>query len=200
MSESTDTRTRLINATLDIILTRGEAAVRVTEVAEAAGIKQPSMYYFFKNRDELIESSYRELYMRTVADTVGMFERELSSANSREEAIAGATRALEFAFSNDRFEVRVLRLGLLNRALTNEALLREVNDASYESHLQLAAQFARVQREGWIRNDVSPLTLALWSRSMVFGRLILEVDVDRYDGDEWNRIAIESLIAGFLPR
>jgi hypothetical protein len=32
----------------------------------------------------------------------------------------------------------------------------------------------------------------VWVRSLIFGRLVLEVAGDRYDGDEWTRLAISS--------
>jgi TetR/AcrR family transcriptional regulator len=188
------TRTRLIDATIEVIATRGDAAVRLVEVAAAAGIHQSSIYYFFPSREELVVAAHRERYRRAVAETLNTFESEIAGASSLEGFREGAIRALEFAFSDDRREVRLIRMALLSKALTNDELRREVNDAAHEGHQALAEILDQAQRAGWIRSDVSALTLAIWVRSLIFGRLVLEVDPHRYDGSEWNRLALSSFV------
>jgi AcrR family transcriptional regulator len=192
VSDGAETRARLVEATIEVIATRGEAAVRMVEIAAAAGIKQPSIYYFFPSREDLVVAAHRERYRRAVAEVIGRFEAEFAEAKSAEEFREGSVRALQFALSDERSEARAVRLGLLAKALTNDELLREVNDAAHEGHVALAAILERAQRAGWVRGDVSPLTLAVWVRSLIFGRLVLEVAGDRYDGDEWTRLAISS--------
>ncbi len=192
VSDGAETRARLIDATIEVIATRGDAAVRMVEIAESAGIKQPSIYHFFPKREDLVVAAHRERYRRSVAEVVGRFESEFASATTADEFEKGAFRALQFAMSDERREARVVRLGLLAKALTNEELLREVNEAAYEGHTALASILERAQRAGWVRGDVSPLTMAVWVRSLIFGRLIAEIDGERYDRDEWTRLAISS--------
>jgi AcrR family transcriptional regulator len=189
-----DTRTRLIDATIEVIATRGDAAVRLVEVAAAAGIKQSSIYYFFPTREALVVAAHRERYRRAVAETLESFEAAISGATSLEDFQQGAIRSLEFAFSDDRRETRLIRMALLSKAVTNDELRREVNEAAYQGHMVLAEILERAQRAGWIRTDVSALTLAVWVRSMIFGRLVLEVDPEQYDGAEWNRLALSSFV------
>ena len=194
MKEGEATRRRLIDATIDVMATRGDAAVRLVEVAAAAGIKQSSIYYFFPTREDLVIAAHRERYRRSVAETLESFEAAISGATSLEGFREGAIRALEFAFSDERRNTRLIRMALLSKAVTNDELRREVNDAAYQGHLALAKNLERAQQAGWIRTDVSALTLAIWVRSMIFGRLVLEVDPQRYDGAEWNRLALSSFI------
>ncbi|MEY4372750.1 MAG: hypothetical protein RL219_1519 [Actinomycetota bacterium] len=190
--DANDTRLRLIDATIEVIATRGDAAVRLVEVAAAAGITQSSIYYFFPTREDLVVAAHRERYRRAVAEVVESFEAEIAAATSFEGFREGAIRALGFAFAPDRRDVRLSRMALLAKALTNDELRREVNDAAYEGHRLLAEILERAQRAGWVRSDVSAMTLAVWVRSMIYGRLVLEVDPDRYDGTEWNHLAISS--------
>ena len=194
MTDGAETRMRLINATIEVIAERGDAAVRLVEVAAAANIKQSSIYYFFPTRDDLVVAAHRERYRRAVAEMVVSFESEIAAATSVEEFREGAIRALETAFSEDRRETRLIRMAVLTKALTNDDLQREVNDASHQGHLELAKILDRAQRAGWVRTDISALTLAVWVRSMIFGRLVLEVDSERYDGAEWNQLAFSSLV------
>ena len=90
------------------------------------------------------------------------------------------------------------RVLLLAKGLSNEELLGEVNQAAFQSNQRLAAVLENAQRQGWIRNDVTPLTLAVWVRSQVIGRFLLEVDSKRYDGEEWTRLALSSIESTLL--
>lgn len=199
MLESAETRERLIDATIEVIATRGEAAVRMVEIAAVVGIKQPSIYHFFSSRDDLVVAAHRERYRRSVAQALGRFDAEFISATTADEFKDGWVRALRFAFSDERREARAVRLALLAKALTNDDLLREVNDAAYEGHQALAGIIEKAQDAGWVRSDVSALTLAVWTRSMIFGRLVLEIDPDRYDSDEWTDLAISSFSRTTAP-
>lgn len=185
---------RLIDAAIEVIAARGDAAVRLVDVAAAAGINQSSIYYFFPSREDLVVAAHRERYRRAVAEGLGSVEAEIASATSVEGFREGATRALEAFFSEPWLQTRVVRLALLARALTHDELRREVNEAAHQGHQALAEILGRAQRAGWVRSDVSALTMAVWVRSMIFGRLLIEVDPDRYDGGEWNRLAISSFL------
>jgi AcrR family transcriptional regulator len=181
-----------------VIATRGDAAVRMVEIAAAAGIKQPSIYHFFPSREDLVVAAHRERYKRGVTEALGRFEAEFASSTTADDFREGWLRALQFALSDERREARTV-LGLLAKALANDDLLREVNDAAYEGHVVLARIIERAQQAGWVRNDVSPLTMSVWVRSMIFGRLIAELDDDRYDRDEWTRLALSAFLRTVEP-
>ena len=199
MSDGSETKARLIDATIEVIASRGDAAVRMVEIAEVVGIRQPSIYHFFPSREELVVAAHRERYRRSVAQALGRFDEEFNSATTADEFNEGWVRALRFSFSDERREARTVRLSLLAKALTNDDLLREVNDAAYEGHQVLAGIIEKAQKAGWVRDDVSALTLAVWTRSMIFGRLVLELDSDRYDADEWTQLAISSFARTTAP-
>lgn len=199
VSSGAETREKLIEATIEVIARRGDAAVRMADIAAAVGIKQPSIYHFFPSREVLVVAAHRERYKRAVVEVIGRFESEFATAETAEEFREGAVRALEFALSDERSEARIVRLGLLAKAVTNDELLRELNDAAHEGHLALAAILERAQAAGWVRSDVSALTMAVWTRSMIFGRLIAEIDDGRYDGAEWTRLALSAFLRTLSP-
>jgi TetR/AcrR family transcriptional regulator, cholesterol catabolism regulator len=49
------TRERILDATAAILRERGLAELRLTDVADRAGLHAPSIYYHFKSREDLIE-------------------------------------------------------------------------------------------------------------------------------------------------
>ena len=65
MSVELDTRAKLLNATIEAIAAGGESSVRVSTVASAVGVREPSVYHFFKNREALVEAAQIERYRRS---------------------------------------------------------------------------------------------------------------------------------------
>jgi AcrR family transcriptional regulator len=53
--KSIRTRERILDAAATVLSRKGYAATRLTDVAEAAGVQAPAIYYYFGSRDELIE-------------------------------------------------------------------------------------------------------------------------------------------------
>lgn len=54
-SKSARTRQRILDAAARVLGDKGYAATRLVDVAEAAGIQAPAIYYYFESRDELID-------------------------------------------------------------------------------------------------------------------------------------------------
>ena len=50
---SPDSRTRLLNAAIDVIRTRGYSATRVEDICAAAGLTKGSFFHHFKSKDEI---------------------------------------------------------------------------------------------------------------------------------------------------
>ena len=197
MSVSPDSRQRLIDAAIEVIATKGESALRLTEVAEMAGLKQPTIHHFFPGREDLVVAAHRERYRRAVFDAFETFDSLVAGANTREEFVEASERGLRYAFQNSHKTARATRIALFAKAETNKELLQEINDSSFEANRGLATVIAKGQANGWIRDDFTPLTLAVWIRSQIFGRYVLEIDSDRYDGDEWTQISLAAIGAVF---
>ncbi len=198
VSEKRDSRERLLDAAIEVIATKGESALRLIEVAEMAGLKQPTIHYMFPTREDLVVAALRERYRRAVLDVLETYDSLVAGATTRDEFVRASIRGLEFAMQDQRKAARATRLALFVKAETNAALLRELNDAAFEGNQRLAAVLGNAQRQGWIRDDVSPLTLAVWIRGQVLGRFVLEMDSERYDGEEWTRFAIAAIEATLL--
>jgi TetR/AcrR family transcriptional regulator, cholesterol catabolism regulator len=54
-SKSALTRLRILDAAARVLSERGYAGLRLTDVAAAADLQAPAIYYYFPSRDELIE-------------------------------------------------------------------------------------------------------------------------------------------------
>jgi len=54
-SKSARTRERILDAAAQVLSRKGYAGTRLVDVAEAAGVQAPAIYYYFSSRDELVE-------------------------------------------------------------------------------------------------------------------------------------------------
>lgn len=73
------TKNKLIQATIDLALVQGLGAVSLGEVAEAVGIKKPSIYNHFKSKADLIDEVFA--YLETSALTVTDWLPSVSSSD-----------------------------------------------------------------------------------------------------------------------
>lgn len=198
MRAPNDTRERLIDAAIDVIESQGESALRLSEIAAVVGIKQPSIYYFFAGREELLTAAHRERYRRAAAQAVGLFDTELAAATTKEAFAEAAERILRFSFQTERKVNRAVRVSLMAKAMTSQELLDEINSASYESNRRLAEIVAEAQRKGWVTRAYSPMSIVVWLRGQVLARFLLEIDIERYDEAEWTDLAVSTILKGFM--
>ncbi|MCU4672959.1 TetR/AcrR family transcriptional regulator [Microbacterium fluvii] len=54
-AKSQRTRQRILDAAAQVLSRKGYAGTRLTDVAEAAGVQAPAIYYYFGSRDDLVE-------------------------------------------------------------------------------------------------------------------------------------------------
>jgi AcrR family transcriptional regulator len=60
-------REKLIQAAIQVIAKEGLGGASFQQVADAAGLKQSSLFYYFANKDELVESVIGEIIVRSQA-------------------------------------------------------------------------------------------------------------------------------------
>ena len=61
MSKSEETLSSIVEASYRLFAGHGIAKTTYTMIAEEVGIAKPSIYYYFKSKDALIESIFNEL-------------------------------------------------------------------------------------------------------------------------------------------
>ena len=58
MSVGEDTRSRILDAAIEMMDSGGEASIRVAAIAAKLDIAEPSIYHHFTNRAALAEAAY----------------------------------------------------------------------------------------------------------------------------------------------
>ena len=110
MSELTDNRQKILNTALELFAKKGYDAVSTIEIANAAGITKPTMYYYFGSKEGLLTEILSARYTR--------FLKDLKAATSLSEDVALTFfRMMRLYFDyaiNDR-DFILLKLSTVNR-------------------------------------------------------------------------------------
>lgn len=152
-----DKRERILRAAIRVFARKGFYATRVSEIAKAAGVADGTIYLYFKNKDDVLISIFD--------DRIGKLITVLREETARYARVEDRIRAIiEIQLgllegSRDLAEVITVNLRQSSR------LLKQYAAPSFSAYLEVVAGvIADGQREGVLRGDVSPRTIArsLW--------------------------------------
>lgn len=103
-------RTRILDATADLLRTSGLKGTKLSEVAKRAGMLAPSLYHHFASKDELIEEVLVEGCHRNTRFITTRVERLGETASAVERIEAAITAHLEFLLKGDQYSSAVSRV------------------------------------------------------------------------------------------
>jgi TetR/AcrR family fatty acid metabolism transcriptional regulator len=67
--ETTDRRRELVRAAIRVFARKGFHAARVGDIAEEAGVAHGLLYHYFRSKDDVLETIFRETWAGLVAET-----------------------------------------------------------------------------------------------------------------------------------
>ncbi len=195
MSVELDTRAKLLNATIDAIASGGEGSVRVSSVAAEVGVREPSVYHFFKNREALVEAAQIERYRRSYAEMMVPFEAAALMADSWDDFERSVRKIFAAIYTPARAEVRSIRMNVMGAAQTSPTIAAAVNEINLENTESLARVMTFGQEKGWVTKDLDAMALAYWGIGQINGRVMAEMNPAEVDLEAWNKVSIEAVLA-----
>ena len=140
-------RRLILDAAVRVFARKGYHTSRVGDIAEEAGVAHGLLYHYFRSKEELLETIFRETW-RDVLDAVRAIEETDETARER---LAGIAKILLRAWKRDPDLVRVLV-----REVTRSSHLQRRIDEIDAAFSGLERIIARGQADGEFRNDVDP--------------------------------------------
>jgi AcrR family transcriptional regulator len=196
MARRSDTRERLIAAAVELIDARGVGRLRLREVAAAVGIQEPSIYKFFRDKDDLVTTASVVRYQRGLIDLTKVFVRRVESSRTASEFTQAIDDTIRDAYVEERALYRSSRFDVLGMAQSQPELAALLLVAQHEADVLLASALRFAVARGWVRDDVDPLVLAHWAFSLINGRIFVELDPSRSSAAQWDRLTIDAIIQG----
>ncbi len=150
---ASDKRERILRAAIRVFARKGFYATRVSEIAKAAGVADGTIYLYFKNKDDVLISIFEDRMSRLLDVLRAETERH-ACVEDRIRAIIELQLGL-LEGSRELAEVITVNLRQSTR------LLKQYAAPSFTQYLDLiAGVIAGGQREGVLRDDVSPRIMA----------------------------------------
>jgi AcrR family transcriptional regulator len=195
MSVELDTRAKLLNATIDAITAGGEGSVRVSTVAAAVGVREPSVYHFFKNREALVEAAQIERYRRSYLEMVLPFEAAALMSDTWADFERAVRKIFAAVYSPERAELRSIRMNVMGAAQSSPAIAAAVIEVNHETAESLARVMTFGQEKGWVTKDLDAMALSYWGIGQINGRVMAEMNPSQVDLDAWTKVSIEAVMA-----
>ena len=191
------TRSRILNAAIEMMETGGESSVRLGAIAEGLGNKEPSIYHHLKNRTDLVNAAYVEWYWQCLKTDISV-DAMMVLVDSKEDYVRAIRKSMEWSYQPERHHARSIRLSVLGAAQRNPELAVAINDINKKFLATIADAVAVAQQKGWLRTDLDPMATAYWLHGQIIGRVVAEMDPGQVDFAEWDKVSFEAVLGLIL--
>jgi AcrR family transcriptional regulator len=187
------TAQRLLEAAIGAIDTGGEAAVRVQEVADAAGVQIPILYRQFGSRDGLIQAAQVERLSRTLGREMDDLASAMDAVATAEEFRALIDAVLASLDGAERRTARWKRVNVVGSTYGRPDLAVAVSKLQTRAVQGIAHALQRPQESGWLRDDLDLEAFAAWFAGQTMGRVLIELGGSEIDDSAWNSISADAV-------
>ncbi len=186
-----DSRQELIDAALDIIVTRGIDAVRIEDVCERVGVTKGSLYWHFQDRQGLIREALFEQLRRLSAEQIEALDEAIDSGAGRDEYLVRVAGTLVDPFDPDEAEARWQRWELLATARRDPELRGLMADLQRSHQRYLVGIMSKAQDRGILRRDADPAAVAAAITAIGLGSNNLSyLDSDGPTPEAWSGLLV----------
>lgn len=195
VAEPPTTSARLLAAAIDVIERHGENAVRVRDIAAAAGVTYSAVQFHFGGRAGLVDAAYLELYRRDLFYLVPGFAERLAAATDVNDFVDAVRELLLSYFSQERAETRRRRALVIGTAAVRPALADALAAVHRESFTAIAALLDKPSRNGWLRGDLEPAAMVAVLLGITNGRSLVEIGNSGVDLADWDAAAMSAVLS-----
>ena len=181
--EEVPARERILRAAVDIIAAEGEAALRLADVAAAAGVALSLTTHYFRTRDHLVAEALAERFAGLVRDDLRRIARLVREGDGGAFR-AGLSRLTADVLDRRRATQRLARIAAVGGALGRPDLAERLGDETAALLDELAVVIRSAQEAGLVRDDLDPRALATFLQAYSLGMVVADLDArpsDRTD-------------------
>jgi TetR/AcrR family transcriptional regulator, fatty acid metabolism regulator protein len=142
-----DKRRLILEAAVRVFARKGFHTCRVGDIAEEAGVAHGLLYHYFRSKDEVLETIFKETWADILA-AARMVEETDEPARDR---LSGVAKILLRSWRRDPDLVRVV----IREIVRSPELQRRIGDI-HEAFAAIERIVARGQEQGEFRDDLDP--------------------------------------------
>lgn len=196
-SDRASARDEILRIAIEIIDEHGEAALRMADVAERAGVAIALISHHFMSREGLITEAQMTRFRRQPFLDAASIEAAIMSTQDPavfREGVHALTRAV---VGVGRASFRMERVTVIASSHGRDELSDRLREATREITDGLERVVALAERVGFIRADLHPRAVALAVQAYAMGLVLADLDPDRPD-DERIAEVIDAFLDGVL--
>ena len=183
---------RILDAAVEAIDERGEAALRVQDIVRDAGVQVPVLYRHFGNREGLVQAAQLERLRRDLTSEMAAIHAAIDTVGTAEEFRTLMDAILVRITSPERRLPRARRVNVLGSTYGRPELVTQVAAAQRTAIEWIADLLTRPAELGWLREGFEPRTFATWLAGAAIGRFVAELDPDEGDVEAFDELWLDT--------
>ena len=188
-----DGRERLLAATIAHLETRSAASLRVTDIAEQAGVAIGLIRHHFGSRDGMIADAQQRRLEGATRTDIDAARRALGNVEDFEALMAAITATTRQTISRRRAEQRLSRFAAIATAHGRPDARPGIGATFGDLIDEMAGLIREAQVRDLVRRDLGARALATFIQAYALGMIIHDLDPDAVDED-----AIVDVVAAAL--
>lgn len=196
-----DTRAVILTEARAVIDERGEAGLRVAELAERCGVAVGLLYHYFKDRQALIAAVRAQQFAELVDADIDTVDMNIADATTVEGLLEASVANFGANIDDEQRRAnRWGRLAILAAAEHNEVLRNEISAQQVRSSRALIDVIEKAQAQGLVRTDISAKAIALLVEAVPLGTVLADINPETAPSQEEWLALITELLLTFGPR
>lgn len=126
-------REQLLNLAVEILNTNGIKKTTLDDIAEAAGIATPSLYYYFKNKNEMLKGAISKV----VGTAVETLEADIAACSSHEAKLKAIPESLYNSIQKAQFITTVDLKVKSEMVILTQDLIENLNESLAKSIFEI---------------------------------------------------------------
>ena len=201
MLQPNDTLSLILGEARRVIEERGEAGLRVAELAERCDVAVGLLYHYFKDRQAIIAAVRAQQFAELVDADIDTVDMNIADETTVEGLLTASIANFGANLDDEQRRAnRWGRLAILAAAEHNEVLHKEVSAQQIRSSRALINVIEKAQSQGLVRTDISARAIALLVEAVPLGTVLADINPETAPTQqEWVALITELLLA-FSPR
>jgi len=176
VDQDADGRERILSVAVQILESHGEAALRMADVAEAAGVALGLVGYHFGGRDGLIVAAQQRRFAALANEDSAAFQRTLDDVNSPADLGAALSDLFRAILDIRRAQIRMSRIAAIATTFGRDDSYVVTGQIIDQLLTNCSANIAQAQSRGLIRDDLDSRAIATFVHSCALGLVIHDLD------------------------
>lgn len=201
MLQPNDTYNLILAEARRVIDDRGEAGLRVAELAERCNVAVGLLYHYFKDRQALIAAVRAQQFAELVDADIDTVDMNIVGETTVDGLLSAAVSNFGANIDDEKRRAnRWGRLAILAASEHNQVLRSEISAQQMRSARALIDVIEKAQAQGLVRTDISARAIALLVEAVPLGTVLADINPETAPTqEEWLEL-ITAMLLAFGPR